>query len=368
VGVLATAPAALADTATDYAPDAASRVFTPNVGGWTNSTSNDPLCIPPLTCPAASNSYVATGGAFGANDGFIRTSLSGVLGAISVTNRGIWESPTFTYNGDGGATPTSVQFFFARRTNTSALLVNAGNTATYDVDLLPQGGAPGPVSVVNDSPLSPTNGFVNVSAIDIPPAALVIGRSYRIRITTEYRTVATLIPAATSDYDNVILRAATIVGQQGPPGTDGPRGERGPKGERGPRGQGNNKGLSPEDRALKNALRNLKGKIKAKRTGRRTVKAKLFCPKKNKVDEDCRFQTRVQVNRFGERLSKTEKVRIKPGKSKNVNLRLLGNRTDELDGRGRVTLSSVVRSRIDGQDAKVEVFYRPKIKNNDRFK
>jgi hypothetical protein len=112
-------------------------------------------------------------------------------------------------------------------------------------------------------------------------------------------------------------------------------------------------------------MRKLKGKIKAKRTGRRTVRAKLFCPKK--AEEDCRIQVRAQLNRFGDRLSKTEKVRIKPGKSKNVNLRLISNRIDDLDGRGRITLSVNVRSQIDGEDAKASVFYRPKISNNDRF-
>jgi len=361
-GVLAAltlAPAALADTHTDYAPGAASQIFTPNVGGWTNSTSADPLCLNPLICPSVTNSYQPTGGAFGPGDGFIRSALNGLTALVSITNRGIWESPTFVYNGDAGAIPTAVQFFMARRSDVSSLLsVDAANQATFDVDLIPQGGAPGPVEVINNAQLAGADNFTTVASAVIEPSALVIGRSYRIRITTSYKTVAAVIPNATADYDNVVLRASTIVGQQGPPGPAGPKGDegpRGPKGERGPRGRGGKNGESPEDRRLKRLLR--KVHVTVRRRGNNKLRVTVGCPKK--AEDTCHFQARAQLNRFGDRLSRTKKTSVRRGKRKTITLTLLHSRRDLLDDRKRVEISAQVRS----GDAKTTVFYRVRMKN-----
>jgi hypothetical protein len=352
---LAASAPAFADTHTDYAPGAASQVFTPNVGGWTNSVSSDPLCLAPLTCPAVANSYQASGGSFGAGDGYIRVGLTGLTGLISVTQRGIWESPAFTYNGNGGTVPTDVSFFMSRRANVGSLLVDAGNDATFDVTLVPQSGSAPPVEVVNDAPLKGATAWSAVAAATITPGFLTIGTSYKIRITTNYRTVAALIPNATSDYDNVVLRASTIVGQ---PGAAGPKGERGPKGQEGPkgsRGSSGNNGESPEDRRLKNLLR--KEKFSARRKGNKIV-VTVKCPKK--ADENCKFQSRAQVNRFGDRLSRTRKANVRRGKKKKISLKLIHSREHLINGRKHVEVVSQVRS----GKAKTTVFNRIRLKNN----
>jgi hypothetical protein len=108
----------------------------------------------------------------------------------------------------------------------------------------------------------------------------------------------------------------------------------------------------------------VKGKIKAKRTGRRTIKAKLACPKK--VEGNCKFQVLGQLNRFKDRITKTKKATIKSGKTKQITLHVINNRVDDLNGRGRITLSAHVEGGFDGEDAKTEIFYRPKITNNNR--
>ena len=361
LGALALSAPAFADTKTDYAPALPAQVFTPNVGGWTNSTSNDPLCIAPLTCPSVSNLYIGTGGAFGAGDGFIRTDLSGLLGLVSVRQTGTWQSPVFTYNGDAGAVPNQVEFFMSRRADVAALLVDAGNDANYDVTLVPQGGTAPPVQIVNDAPLKgvSASAWTAVAAVPITPAFLVIGQNYVIRITTEYKTVATLIPNANADYDNVVLRASTIVGQPGPAGPkgeEGPRGNRGPEGNRGPRGNSGNNGESPEDRRLKNLLR--KENFKARRKGPNRIVVTVKCPKK--AEDTCKFQTRAQLNRFGDRLSRTEKANVRRGKSKKINLKLINSRKDLIKGRKRIQISSQVRS----GKAKTTLLKRLRLKNN----
>ncbi len=346
LALLIPASPAVADTKTDYAPDASSRSFTPNVGGWTETEVTDPLClIPPLAvCPGITNSYESTNGAGGPTDGFIRTALSGVLAGIDSTNRGVWTSPVFTYQGDDGQQPTDVSFSLARRSDINALLVDAGNQATYDVDLIPVGGGL-PLELINEAPLQDADGFTTIGSVDVDPSDLKIGTRYQIQITTNYRTVATLIPNGTADYDNVRLRASTVVGA------------RGPKGERGNRGRGGrNGGESKADRELKRQLRKIK--IKAKRVGEKRVKVTVKCP--NQREDKCRFQLRAQKNRFGTRLSRTLRTDVQPGKKKSVRLKLLGGRTDELDGRGRIT----IRAGVTSGEAKTEVFYRPRISNN----
>lgn len=347
LALLIPASTAAADTRTDYAPVQSSRSFEPDIGGWAGSVQTDPLClIPPLAvCPGISNSYQPSGGAGGPTDGFIRTSLLGVLAAIDSTNRGVFTSPEFVYRGDDGEKPTEVSFFLTRRADLNALLVDTGNQATFDVDLIPSTGTP--IEVINERPLNGADSFTTIGATEIDPDQLVMGRAYRIRITTSYKTVATLIPNGTADYDNVVLRAATVQGERGP---------KGERGDRGSRGSSGRNGESKADRELKRQLRKID--IKARRVGNRRVKVTVKCP--NQREDKCRFQLRAQLNRFGDRLSRTLRTDVQPGKKKSVRLKLLGGRIDELDGRGRIT----IRANVTSGEGKTEVFYRPRISNN----
>lgn len=391
-------------TKTDYAPnnpaaDTSPRTFVTSADGWNGTqTAVGPLCALVITCPGVANNYVATGGINQGpgNDGFIRTAFStpGLVGvATDLTSvRGIWTGPVFTYNGDAGNAPDQVRFLLSRRSNAGTLVnVPIDNEIAYSVDLVPAGSGAEAVSLISEETVDGPTNFAPRGAVEVDPSDLVMGAQYQVRIITRYSAVAGVLPSATVDYDNVILRAISIQGTpgatgatgatgsngapgtngtngangaQGPKGDKGEKGERGQNGDRGPRGSNGNNGESPQDRALKNFLRGVKGKISAKRTGRRTIKAKLACPKK--VDGDCEFNVLGLINRFEDRITKTEKTRIKNGKTKQITLHIINNRVKEIDGRGRITLQATVEAQVDGKSAKTTIFYRPKISNNNR--
>src|SRR5205085_254684 len=118
--------ASAATTHTDYAPDnpagnTSPRTFVTSAGGWTNAKTADALCVLVITCPAVTNGFTATGGVGGAGDGFIRTNFAGLVGVSTdlTSVRGIWTSPTFTYNGNGASTVDEVRFLMSRRSNAS---------------------------------------------------------------------------------------------------------------------------------------------------------------------------------------------------------------------------------------------------------
>jgi hypothetical protein len=207
-------PAASAATS-DYHPTTDSRTFGTTAGGWTGATVLNPaLCIiPGVTCPASTDSFVASGGAGGPSDGYIRTSLSGIAGVLTTTNS-TWQSPAFTYNGVAGATPATVNFSMDRRANVASLLTLLGS-ANYTVSLRDITASTtvavsGPTTVTNQ----PT--WASTASVAVAPAALTIGDSYQIRIVSQANLPVAVLPSVTFDYDNVLLRAATA-----PVGTDG---------------------------------------------------------------------------------------------------------------------------------------------------
>ena len=109
VAILGLGLAASASAATSkYPPNAAARGFAGDAGGWTSSSANEGICLPPLLCASVENSFQGTGGADGG--GFIRSAYTGVVGVTAVggTSTGTWESPQFTYTGAGGDEATSV--------------------------------------------------------------------------------------------------------------------------------------------------------------------------------------------------------------------------------------------------------------------
>jgi Thrombospondin type 3 repeat len=199
-------PSASAATS-DYHPTTDSRTFGTSAGGWTGATTyTSVLCIPGLTCPTVSHTFGATGGAGGAGDGYIRTSLSGLTSLLTTTTS-TWQSPTFVYNGVAGATPDSVQLTLDRRTNAAALIALL-NTADYSV-VLNDVTAGTSLNVVNAAPLTNAANWTSIAAVPVTPGQLTIGHTYRIKIVTALNLPASVIPSASLDYDNVDLRATT---------------------------------------------------------------------------------------------------------------------------------------------------------------
>jgi Ca2+-binding RTX toxin-like protein len=205
--VLSTGTAAAATAATnDYHPTAESRDFATSAGGWTAATTHtSQLCVDGVTCPTVTNSFVATGGAGGDGDGFLRTATSATVAGVLDTTTATWTSPAFTYHGAGGQTPDSVSFTLDRRVDAASLLSLLSN-ARYRVHLDDLDNPAGSLTLV-DQPITNQLTWASVAAVDVPPAGLTIGDHYQFRIVTELENGAAVVPGGTFDYDNVLLRA-----------------------------------------------------------------------------------------------------------------------------------------------------------------
>ena len=102
------------------------------------------------------------------------------------------QSPAFTYKGKKRHEPATVGLDLNMRSDLAALLgVDLLNDASYRVDLVAPGG-----QLIN---VVPTTGLVDnttwsaIPSASVNPKLLKIGSSYRIRITTTYHSVATVI-------------------------------------------------------------------------------------------------------------------------------------------------------------------------------
>lgn len=196
-----------------YHPDPESRAFGTSAGGWSGSVSNsNPLCIDGVTCPQLTNSFEATDGAGGSGDGFLRTEIGGLTSLLNTARAG-WTSPDFTYQGVGGAQPAALTFSFARRATPDALIALL-DEATYSATLEAVGGGTS-VEVFDAVPLTAEPDWTTIPAVSVNPAALVIGQSYRLRITATLEFPASVIPDGALDYDNISLVAATAPDSDG---------------------------------------------------------------------------------------------------------------------------------------------------------
>jgi len=199
------ASVASADTISAYHPDEDSRTFATSDGGWTGSTSyTTVVCIPAVTCPAVSNSHAGSGGADGADDGYLRTRLLGLTSLLTSTHVD-WRSPVFTYEGAGGEQPDTVALTLDRRTDADALLqLLDGGGYTVALENVDTGTA---LTVIDGAPLTSAGSWTSVPAVSISPGQLTLGDDYRIRVSTNLDLPASVIPNADFDYDNVVLRA-----------------------------------------------------------------------------------------------------------------------------------------------------------------
>jgi Ca2+-binding RTX toxin-like protein len=200
---------------TDYHPTPEARAFADSAGGWTGATTNT-LCVPLITCPAVDDDYVATGGAQGAGDGFIRTDVGAVASVLNVTTA-TWTSPTFTYEGINGYAPDALSFTIARRVDAGALLALLTG-AEYRVVLDRTGGSTGDLVLAQGTIVD--QGWTTAAAASVDPTKLTIGATYQFRVVTELTSTVAALPGGTFDYDNVVLQAdATDTDGDGVPNT-----------------------------------------------------------------------------------------------------------------------------------------------------
>ncbi|WP_205697494.1 hypothetical protein [Conexibacter sp. SYSU D00693] len=214
--VLATLTLAAAVPATAHAASAPypsgtdDRSFVTSKGGWTDSVAYS-VGVPGLTIPQVSNSFQATGGTLavsqpGTTDGFLRVATGGLL-SLAGTSTSVWTSPEFVYKGVGDSEEEAIALVLAQKADVGALLQLTGSAVTYSVDVLNAANQVVASGVKNQAiASSPT--WRTVGPIWLDKNAIVLGQSYKLRVTTFFTSPAAVVPNATVDYDDVGLAAA----------------------------------------------------------------------------------------------------------------------------------------------------------------
>ena len=308
IGLFAPQLAGAASTA--YPPNAEDRTFHTSPGGWHDFTSSGGLCIPNVNCPTVTNEYVASAGAGGSSDGYLRTRISSLLG-VGATSRGIYQSPSFTYNGIAGGQPDALTLGIERRSTLSSFLDGTGNSAEYSVDLVDvsQGGTE--TSVIDNKPIGDQNSWI-VSNASIPSGDLTVGDDYRVRIISEFVSGAQVVPGGSVGYDNVVLTAKS-------PGAPNP-------------GSGGRKHIR---RQLRHGLGPAVQKGK-----HLTVKVK--CPRSVRPRK-CRMKVAALATHHGPRATNARKARIGAGQKRHLRLRVKHAYSKKLAHRKRVLVKEKVR-------------------------
>jgi hypothetical protein len=197
-----------------YIGDPVAQDFSSGPGGWTASTSYEGLCIPSLLCPGVDDQYVATGGSGG--DGYLSTRFSSLASTTAGTSTATWLSPSFIYHGSAGERPASVTFSMSLLRDLGSLLgLDVQNTSSYQVELVDEttGNA---VSVIPATSIPAASaGWTTVSA-PVDPALLRLERSYRIRISARFNSLAAVVGTGQVGYDDVRLVTADEKGDTGP--------------------------------------------------------------------------------------------------------------------------------------------------------
>lgn len=331
VTALGSAHAAQADVVTDYPPAADARSFADSDGGWTVGVErSNVLCLPGVTCPQVTGFYVGAGGTAGATDGFLRSGVIG-LGSLFTTTRTTWTSPTFIYNGAGGAQPTSVQISFSARNDATALidlLSDADHSVLLD-DL-----ALGATTVIPDTDVAKTPAWGVGGSAAIPPAQLVIGNEYRIRLVTDLDMPVALIPSGSFDVDDVVMRATKTVPSTVTPGGGGGGGggddDGGGGGGGGTANDGGNSSAVPG------------GLVGATlRSGFIYVKVKC----KKRAEAKCKFKlTGREKGKRSAKATKAGKAKVKPGKRKAIKLKVKRRSVTKVEAAKKLMFTGSVKA------------------------
>ncbi|WP_169576415.1 hypothetical protein [Nocardioides halotolerans] len=289
-------PSAHADT---YAPDAVNQDFAGSQGGWTSSTASDGLCLPVLLCPVVSNGWSA-GGADG--NGYIQTSFTTLLTTGAGFSTGMWESPSFAYNGNAGKVPGAVRLDLNMMTDVTPLLVaSLLNSASYRVDLVDQATSTA-VEATPTTPITSDHGWTAVQSASVNPALLQLGHQYKIRITTTLTSAVAAVANGSVGYDNVRLTTEAANGNGG--------------------GNGANGGSGITDiKQLRKLVKTyiLPGTMKVQG---RFLKARLRCPA-IASPRACQIQLQgLQKGRFSKPATARKVVKIKAGKQRTVKIRI----------------------------------------------
>lgn len=188
-------------------PGGNASTFATGDGGWTSQAQYGGLCVPGLTCPQLTGSFVPDGGAGGSSDGYISmdsgtTTLAALLSTSSLT----WTSPAFTYNGVNGADAEKVDLSVAVNPGVSQLL-NLGADVAVTARVVPAAGqGAGQIAIDNVSPGTTTgwrtlNGTLSANSLDP-------GKQYRIELVASIGGLAAVLPAGSIGFDDVSIIAS----------------------------------------------------------------------------------------------------------------------------------------------------------------
>lgn len=303
-------------------PNEAARTFSGGAAGWTNSTSFDSSCIPPLLCPNVTNSWVGAGDAEG--NGYISSDYTGVagVGAVAGTSRGIWESPTFTYR-EGGSQPEDATFVMSRRADVGQILAVAGNTAEYAVTLRDLTEGARSLTVIAPTTLAGADAWTTTPKATLEAGRLNSGDRYRIRIESIYKTGTSVVTSGSADYDNVVLRTAASEGANGG----------------GANGTGERRHLRSSE-LLSLFRSSLSGTAKLAGHGKHLL-VKVSCPKK--IGSACRITAQGLLRKHRPATVKRT-VKVGQGKSRRIALRVKPKLRARVLKRKRLLVSEKVRA------------------------
>ncbi|ADB51406.1 Ig-like domain repeat protein [Conexibacter woesei] len=195
--------AAAAQTTIQPQP-AEARTFATTNGGWSSSVDYGGLvCIPGVTCPSATPSYQATGGAGGAGDGFLRDGFGTLLGVLSTTTI-TWTSPSFA--APATAVDEAALLVDVRPQIASLLAIGSLNLRMRLVDVTD----PARSTTVATVPLTAASATFSSLIVNVPPSAVVAGHTYRIALDVALTTAVSAVTSGNVDLDNVILRLVDL--------------------------------------------------------------------------------------------------------------------------------------------------------------
>ena len=308
--------AAHADT---YTPDAASQDFAGSAAGWTETSASSGTCLPALLCPTVTNDWTG-GGADG--NGYIRTQFGTTVATLNGTSTGAWDSPAFTYKGNGGNVPATATFDMNMRSDVADLLSTSQlNDSSYRVDLVDVASG-AQVSVVPPTLLSANTSWTAIQTASINPALLALGRSYKIRISTSYHSAGAITAAGEIGYDNVRLKTAGTAANGGS-GSNG--------------GSGITSISQLRDLTMSTILPG-----SAKLVGNK-LKLKLRCPAVASP-KACKIQVQgLAKGKFSKAATARKIVTIKPGKTRTVKIRVKAKYLATYQVAKKVWVKSTVR-------------------------
>jgi hypothetical protein len=289
-----------------YPTNEEARSFHQSDGGWHGSTSFGGLCVPGVNCPTVTNDHVGSGGAGGQDDGYLRTRIGSLLG-VGATSRGIYQSPSFVYQGAAGSDPAGLALRLKRRSSLGTLLAVTGNSAEYSVDLVDLSQGSNATSVIDAKPIGDQDSW-RTHRVSVPPGSMTLGDSYRIRITSEFQTGVQVVPGGSVGYDDVVLEAKPM----------------------------------DSGAAMQHLARRVRRGLGPAVQRGKALKVRVRCPRSVRPHK-CKIRLAASLKRNGPKVTNVRRARVGAGKKRNIRLRVKHAHSKRVAHRRRILVIEKVR-------------------------